>query len=79
MPMDNHERAEHAAEGLAAYLRSKGEYDSPQPLGGLIEDYEIADPICDLLHLADRLGSRHTDVIDRALMHFTAEKADGAA
>jgi hypothetical protein len=77
--MDNSERAAHAAEGLAAYLRSKGEYDSDKPLGGLIEDYEVADLVCDLLHLADRLGHHHQDVIDRALWHYQAEVKEGAA
>lgn len=77
MPMNNEERANHASEGLAQYLRSKGEYDSPKPLGALIEEYEIADLICDLLHLSDRPGFNTHAQIDRALLHYEPEKEEG--
>lgn len=76
MPMTNGERADHAEAGLAAYLRSKGEYDSPRPLDGFIEDYEIADLICDLLHLSDRLGHDPLSQISRAMLHYEPERAE---
>ncbi|MBE0626416.1 MAG: hypothetical protein IH606_16570 [Burkholderiales bacterium] len=77
MPINNRERADHASEALAAYLRSKGEYDSPKPLDGFIEDYEISDLICDLLHLSDALGFGAAQQISRALIHYGPEKAEG--
>lgn len=74
--MNNEERYGHASEGLAAYLRSKGEYDSDKPLNSFIEDYEVSDLICDLLHLSDRLGHNTENQISRALMHYKPEKEE---
>jgi hypothetical protein len=71
MPMTNEERAEYAGAAVAEYLSMKGEpHDLPA------EDYEISDLICDLLHHGDRLGFNHQELIDRALLHYEAEKED---
>lgn len=72
MTMTNEERADHAYEALTAYLRSKGE-----PHVAPAEEYEISDLICDLLHCGDRCGFHHQDILDQALMHYTAEKDEG--
>lgn len=71
MPMNNDERAEHAGNAMAEYLASKGE-----PHGQSADNDEISDLICDLLHHAARLGFHHRDILDRALMHYEAEKAE---
>lgn len=73
MPMNNEERAEHAGSAIAEYLSSKGEpHDAPA------EEHEISDLVCDLLHHGDRFGFHHQDILDRALMHYAAEKAEGS-
>lgn len=73
MPMDNEERAEHAGNAIAEYLSSKGEpHDLPA------EEYEISDLICDLLHHGDRLGFHHRTILERALMHYEAERDEAA-
>ena len=77
MPINNRERADHASEALAAYLRSKGEYDSAKPLSDFIDECEISDLICDLLHLSDALGFDTEQQISRALMHYEPEKEEG--
>lgn len=69
MPMNNAERVEHAKDALQGYFCSKGEdFDASE-----IADYEIADLICDLLHLCDDQGFSHEDALKRALKHYNAE------
>jgi hypothetical protein len=71
MPMTNEERADHAGAAVAEYLSMKGEpHDLPA------EEYEISDLICDLLHLGDRFGFNHQELIERALMHYEAENKE---
>ena len=71
MPMNNEERADHAANAMAEYLLSKGEPSHMPP-----ENYEISYLICDLLHHGDRLGFDHQAILDCALMHYEGEKAE---
>jgi hypothetical protein len=71
MPMTNEERAEHAGNAITEYVASKGE-----PHDGPATEYEISDLICDLLHHGNRCGFCHQDLLDRALMHYSAEKAE---
>lgn len=72
MPMDNEERSDHAVAGLLAYLASKGEPITDVP----VEHYEIADLICDLLHLGDQYSYSYQELLDHALMHYHGECAD---
>lgn len=74
MPMDNEERAYHALDALTGYLRSKGE-----PCDDACDEYEISDLVCDLFHHGDRLGFDHRTILERALMHYEAEKAEEQA
>lgn len=72
--MTNQERAEHAGAAVAEYLSSKGEpHDQPA------EEYEISDLICDLLHHGDRFGFDYQTLLDRALMHYLAEREEEQA
>ncbi|MCB1563916.1 MAG: hypothetical protein KDJ75_10105 [Alphaproteobacteria bacterium] len=67
--MNNEERAEHAGNAMSEYLSSKGE-----PHDREAQDYEIADLICDLMHLADRHGFDIESIKNMAEMHYQGER-----
>ena len=64
----NEERATFAKKALIGYLEAK-----QIKIEISIEDYEISDLICDLLHLGDILNFHSRDLLDRAIMHYEEE------
>lgn len=65
-PYTNEERAHHAAHALSVYLARKGGSQDD-------DDYNIADLLGDLLHLAASKGLHFEPLIQTALLHFEAE------
>lgn len=48
------------------------------PSNWIVENYQISDLICDLLHLARRHGSEVGDMIDEGLGHFGSDCVEQA-
>lgn len=77
MPMNMHERLEHAQAAISAYLTAKGE--KPPANENEMEDTYASDLIADLLHLQKALGNDIDLTIDRSKMHYEAEQEEEQA
>ena len=74
------ERKIHAQAALEAYLKEKGTAMKEAKFGSIeIENYEVSDLICDLLHYArDKFEEETQLTIDRAMLHYEGELEDKA-
>lgn len=70
MPMNNEERAAYAREALTAYCAAKEGRNRYE----IIPTTQAEDLICDLLHLARRIGDNPLQKIATALTNFEAEE-----